>query len=235
MANARAGADFNTIAAIGRATLNNPFNSRATRPGAIPYRYVSALNDVTNDVARRQTLDAVLQVLRSRRFGQIVGPHGTGKSTLLFDWASELAIAFPGGQWIQLTRNTEAGWWAGGRHRLDNRAAVLRLQRSVRSGGLLVIDGGEQLSWLTRRQLRKAIDAAHQYCLITTHRAVAGFATVHQTSTDPVIVRELAAGLLGSNEHPMLSNIPFESVGDVRQLWSTLYDRHQRIHRSVQA
>src|SRR5258707_1037455 len=52
---------------------SNPFSTRFVRPGAIPYQF-----------PERVTADSLVEQLRSQNCrGAIIGPHGTGKSTLL--------------------------------------------------------------------------------------------------------------------------------------------------------
>ena len=64
---------------VGRGAAHNPFSSERVRPGAIPY------------LMPEDNLGALIETLRRNRLtGQIVGPHGTGKSTLLATLADAL-------------------------------------------------------------------------------------------------------------------------------------------------
>ena len=60
---------------------HNPFSSERIRPGALTYL-----------TGEGESVDDLIDRLEGTGFrGQIVGPHGTGKSTLLADLAAELA------------------------------------------------------------------------------------------------------------------------------------------------
>ncbi|MCC9641040.1 ATP-binding protein [Rhodopirellula sp. JC740] len=226
--------------------MANPFSSRFTRPGVLAYRYRAVANDAAVESKGRGDFVARwIQTLRRNRFGLIVGPHGTGKSTLLHDVTPELQSEFPGGQWVQLTGDPRAGFFERWLSRRENARAVLRVQRQVAPGGVLVVDGGEQLWSWARFRLRRRIRTAQQFCLMTAHRDLAGFVTIHRTEANENVIRELLRELL--KQHPAAEScfqidsrdpgrlilrlpdgskqiVALDQVTDVRELWSQLYD-----------
>jgi hypothetical protein len=119
---------------------HNPFSTRHTRPGAIPFRFPEGL-----DAAG---LTDRLEANGWR--GQIVGPHGSGKSTLLEALLPELS-----------RRRSVI--------RVELHGDARRLPAEVWDAGdgtLVVIDSYEQLDWWTRRRVRKRCRGL----LVTAHR-----------------------------------------------------------------
>src|SRR5262245_42037084 len=56
-----------------RLAERNPFATRSVRPGVIPYRFLDG----------RTVSDLIFGIHQQGWHGQIVGPHGSGKSTLI--------------------------------------------------------------------------------------------------------------------------------------------------------
>ncbi|MFG0266940.1 MAG: ATP-binding protein [Rhodopirellula sp. JB055] len=204
----------------------NPFASRHTRPGAIPFRF--GPNDPDSD----ERFQNILTGLRQHRLGLIVGNHGSGKSTLLHGIAESLQTQFPGGKWIQLTGEPERSPLRGFSCVLANDRAVGEVQSAVSPGGVLVVDGAEQLSPWGRYQLRRRAQRAGHACLVTAHRDLRGFHVLHRTKVTAKLIEGLLHELL--RDHPdareklmptggrLLETLP--EITDVRELWSQLYD-----------
>ncbi|MEP3932711.1 ATP-binding protein [Rhodopirellula bahusiensis] len=204
----------------------NPFASRHTRPGAIPFRFGLSGSDPSEHTAK------IIADLRRYRLGLIVGNHGSGKSTLLHDIADALHSEFPGGKWIQLTADPDRSRIAGVSSMLANDRAAIETQALVSSDGVLVVDGAEQLSPWGRIQIRRHARRSGQVCLVTAHRDLRGFHVLHRT--------EVTAKLIESLLHELLKDHPdarekllhtsgrlqetFGEITDVRELWSRLYD-----------
>ncbi|WP_461508407.1 P-loop NTPase family protein [Rhodopirellula baltica] len=205
----------------------NPFSSRHTRPGAIPFRFDLNGSDRAGHIAR------FLADLRQHRLGLIVGNHGTGKSTLLHDMAHALQEKFPGGKWIQLTADPNRSPIAVVSSMLQNDRAAIETQATVSPGGVLVIDGAEQLSPWGRFRIRRRAQQAGHVCLATAHRDLRGFHVLHRTKVTAKLIEDLLAEVL--RDHPnareklakvgKADSMPsFADVTDVRELWSRLYD-----------
>ncbi|WP_233215617.1 ATP-binding protein [Rhodopirellula bahusiensis] len=205
----------------------NPFASRHTRPGAIPFRFGLSGSDPSEHTAK------IIADLRRYRLGLIVGNHGSGKSTLLHDIADALHSEFPGGKWIQLTADPDRSRIAGVSSVLANDRAAFETQALVSSDGVLVVDGAEQLSPWGRFQIRRHARRSGQVCLVTAHRDLRGFHVLHRTEVTAKLIEDLLQELL--RDHPdareklMRSSEgqladSFADVTDVRELWSRLYD-----------
>lgn len=132
------------------ATVSNPFSTRFIRPGAIDYLFPPGIS--------AETLADRLQQQQWR--GSLIGPHGSGKSSLL---AALIPVLENRGRhiiWQQLQ---------GGQRRLDWPALQTR---NWTSHTLLVIDGYEQLSLWQRTLLGLRCWRRCTGLLVTAHRAV---------------------------------------------------------------
>ncbi|SMP47875.1 hypothetical protein SAMN06265222_102353 [Neorhodopirellula lusitana] len=240
---------------------SNPFASRFVRPGQLLYRRRDSRDQAGNVVSCHQNWCAsLIERLRQSGCGVIVGAHGTGKSTLLQSLAPDLTTSMPGGQWVQLHRAIEANQASRTkltgqpiRNRLfsgiarltelrENVQVTLRTQSSVAAGGVLVIDGGEQLPAWTRWLIRRRASTRRHFCLITSHRPLSGFEPLHETTLDPSVVQSLVSELLQTSTHEPLNEcirqhmqkVDFREIDNVRDLWSDLYDLAEH-HLSVTA
>src|SRR5262245_44900485 len=138
---------------------SNPFSSRWIRPGALPFLFPAGI-DVPSLVA---------QLERNHWWGEIVGPHGTGKSTLLAGLLQAIRGCGRGTLQFELhngQRRLPVGW----------RQAV---QWSGR--GLVAVDGYEQLDRWSRMRLRRLCRRFGSGLLVTAH-APAGFPLLYRTS-----------------------------------------------------
>ena len=198
----------------------NPFASRFVRPGAMVYRDPKTL--MTVDV------DCLLAELESVRRAAIVGDHGTGKSTLLHTIAAQLESQYPEGRWVQLTRDNGFPIAERCREVVANVRVTLREQKSLVDGGVLVIDGAEQLPAWVRAVIAKRTQQRGQACLITTHRPVKRFKTIFQTALDHKLIEFLVTQLTTDCSDPELIASVRERIkrpiDNARELWSDLYD-----------
>ncbi|MBB3204621.1 energy-coupling factor transporter ATP-binding protein EcfA2 [Rhodopirellula rubra] len=220
-------------------TRSNPFASRFVRPGAFAFRF-DHVSSTHEEGSREDFVRSLVDRLREERCGVIVGDHGTGKSTLLRELAETLEREMPGGQWVQLTgpdpastRNERIVRGLG--DLWNNIRTVGRLQRSVPRGGVLVIDGGEQIPafwrwWIAHRAKRR-----DHFCLLTSHSDVAGFATLYRTHLSPDLIGDLVRELLSGTDAALqpgarikvqqhLDTIDLSRVGNLRDLWDDLYE-----------
>lgn len=186
----------------------NPFTTRSTRPGALPP--LDAGGNARN-------LGALLSGLEGMPAAAIVGPHGTGKSTLLVAVEAGLATVGRSAGFLRLRRRRDA-------------ILVLRAILAARPGSVLSIDGWERLG----RPLAGALlwTGRIRGCriVVTSHRP-AGIPTLVRTiGTLPLLGAIVArlpdhGGLIGP---PDLAEVFARHGGNIRDALGDLYDRFER-------
>jgi len=192
---------------------SNPFSTRFTRPGALPYRFDG---DMTID-------ELVRRFEAAGRRGQIVGPHGSGKSTLLSELVPALAAAGHPAFVFALHDGEQRlpdGW-----------------QRRVREAGAhtVVIDGFEQLSRVASIEVSAFCRFLGWGQLVTVHESF-GLPTLLTTRSTRQVARDLAAELLRGNPVQLSEQDVDEAFdaagGNVRETLFRLYDRWELARRS---
>ena len=191
---------------------SNPFATRFTRPGAIPYLFPPG-----------QSAVGLVDELRSNQWwGEIIGPHGSGKSSLLAELLPLLQAA---------GRGTEV-------HSLHQGDRTLPFSKNhVKSwteGTQIVVDGYEQLSWWSKRRLQGWVKAQGAGLLITAHEPM-GLPPLFTTRPTLELARQIVAKLLEGTDG---TGVPcyeaeiaaaFAAHGaNLRELLFSLYDVHQR-------
>lgn len=186
----------------------NPFATRHVRPGAIPYLF----SDET-------TLESLVARLAGNEWrGEIIGPHGTGKSTLV---AALLPYIERTGRKVVLYRLREGG------RRLP---AMPRDIRSLAAGDVLVVDGYEQLprwrQWLLCRQCRR-----RGIGILATAHAATGLPQLWQTPADLATLERVVDRLLATQPETRRAITPDDIAAalaahpsNVREALFTLYD-----------
>lgn len=226
----------------------NPFSSRFVRPGNITYRFSGGWDDAT--IAGR-----LLQWSAGNFAASIVGPHGTGKSTLLHTLAPHLAAAGFDLVWFTLSQ--------AGRRAEDRRAIVRTIAEMLGPAGrrsnarCIIIDGYEQLGWFSRVLIAAryhwsarnpdrcvSLDRPRDFLLVTAHVAQVGIRTFFRTGWCDNLVEELTSEKLchlspderaamhhaARQRASLLSNAP-EHERNVRDYWFALYDDYERLRR----
>lgn len=162
---------------------SNPFSTRYIQPGAISYECFDGGN-VT------QLADRIVN-LPSKR-GSIIGPHGSGKSTLIASLVPEIRSIRPGSQIHQLRFSTD-------------RSASRSLRKSVREwtpGSIAILDGYEQLKFWSRVLVQWAARSRSICILATAHQPVRGFVTIWETSVNESSSHWVVEKLLQQSESP---------------------------------
>lgn len=179
----------------------NPFTARRIAPGAIPYRF-----DHTGQ--REALVEACLRLPAAA----IVGPHGTGKTTLLRTLRWDL-------------------------ERRSGPVALLTLGDGATRGAApplpawLVVDGFEQ--WGLWRRVRVVLGCrrAGVRLLVTAHGAC-GVPIVHRTAVTPRTVAAIHDGLVQDRPtHVAVGDLALaleRQGGNLREALFDCYDLHER-------
>ncbi|MCZ7635151.1 MAG: hypothetical protein M5U12_03275 [Verrucomicrobia bacterium] len=162
-------------------------------------------------------LIARLEALSGR--GAIVGPRGSGKTTLWLELAARLRGA---GREVKLL-------WADGSERLSRERLGLWLEAARGTRATLFVDGADRLGlgqwWRLRLATRRAGG------LVTTQHRVGRRATLYRCATEAALFRELVAELLAPTGNvAWLPSAELDRVfgscgGDIRRALRVLYDR----------
>jgi energy-coupling factor transporter ATP-binding protein EcfA2 len=185
----------------------NPFSTRHVRPGALPFVFPPG-----------QSAAALVDRLRAQGWrGEIVGPHGSGKSSLLA--ALIPAIHDAGRPTLLVTLHD----------------GQRRLPQSVRwaeiaAGTIVVVDGFEQLSAWSRFRLEALCRRRNLGLVVTSHASV-GLPPLWTTEVTPELARRLVNQLLG-DESAVISPDEVDSClarhrGNLRETLFELYDLYE--------
>ena len=187
----------------------NPFCSRRIRPGALPFQFPEG-DDAASLVDR---------LARNGWWGQIVGPHGSGKSALL----AALAPAIE-----QAGHNTLLIELHDGQRRLP-----MSLGSDARIGAstMLIVDGYEQLGRMSRFRLKRYCRRHAAGLLVTAHAPV-GLPGLFRTSPE----LELAQKIVGELSQGYGSYVDSNDVaqrfshhgGNLREMLFDLYDVYEQ-------
>lgn len=194
----------------------NPFCTRCVRPGALPFLFPPGEN-----------VESLLHRLQANGWwGEIIGEHGTGKSTLLATLLP--AVRETGRRTLEFSLHD-------GQRRLP--AARLR-EAAAMAGGLIAVDGYEQLGSWSRFRLRRFCRRRAVGLLVTAHASV-GFPLLFQTAgTFEIaqrVVHELLSREMTPSEVQRMAVALARHAGNIREVLFTLYDDYESSRREHQA
>ena len=203
----QAPASINTAAA-------NPFATRFISPGQIPY-FFSAPNELARLVTKGSSLDWQ---------AQIVGPHGSGKTTLAQELTRELQIWFDRIEFLIIRRFDDIQRCNDPKSSPPTQSKVS--QNDFDTNTMYVIDGIERLSWLQRKLLVTDCRKRGIGLLVTTHRRLSNLPILYETSFDADRFNKILS-YLGSDQYAdrylQLAN---KHGQDCREMLFALYDLH---------
>lgn len=140
--------------------------------------------------------------------GVIVGPEGSGKTTLLEDLEAHLGTR---NLTVKFLRLNEA-------HRTIGESFF----ESIRPSDVICFDGCEQLSDRAWRSFEKR--TRHAAGLIVTTHSPGRLTTVAQCSTNPALLREIIARLVGPDYSVDVESLFARRRGNIREALRELYD-----------
>ena len=186
----------------------NPFCARRLRPGAHPYLFPAG-----QDVA------TLLERLRHNGWwGQIIGAHGSGKSSLLATLIPAIGRA---GRQVRLVELHD------GQRKLP---ADVCHREATAPESVLVVDGYEQLSGWSRLWARHYCRRRRCGLIVTAHAPV-GLPDLFRTSPTLPLVQEVVGRLLQGRPTAWsaqeLSDRFERHQGNVRELLFELYDLYE--------
>jgi predicted ATPase len=196
---------------------SNPFSTKFWTPGRIPYQFSE------QELSVNQLIDAInRRISRNERIMQIVGAHGSGKSTLLWTLARHLEQQ---GQPVQMET-------LNGQHRqLTKNSVPDNPVPEKNSSTFFLLDGFEQLSFLSRLSLFLQFRSCYGNLLLTTHQPVFGIPILYRTKPEYEVFRSLVRQLTKSSSVPQhavdeqtLRNIYDRAAGNFRTAFFELYD-----------
>lgn len=203
---------MNTVAPPSAAPLPhhiaNPFATRHVQPGRI--------RPLTAAAERRDLPALVASIGAAGGSATIVGPHGTGKSTLLVAIAAELAAdrRLAGLIQVRSGRDLWACLWRVGK---------------ARRGSTVCLDGWDGLGWAGRAGVRLLARLIGCRLVVTSHRSAGVGMTVMTMASLPLLEAIVAAlpdhgGLIGPAD---ITETYARHGGNLRESLSDLYDRFE--------
>ena len=196
------------------APSQNPFSTRRIRPGAMEYLFPDG-----------ESCHSLIERLQQNDWwGEIIGPHGSGKSSLLAWLVPEID---------RQGRHTVRVELHNGQRRLPLK---LRRLRKLTAPTVLVVDGYEQLGPWGRFRLKRFCRRRRLGLVVTAHATV-GFPDLFHTVSNTEVARLLVDRLLANYQRLLdgqdVSQAYARQEGNIRELLFDLYDVYESRRRGA--
>jgi len=187
---------------------SNPFSTKFWTPGAIPFRFSA------EDWSTRTDGEQLVAAFERYGGGQIVGPHGSGKTTLI----ESLKRVFQ-----QNGYDVRHAMLNDRNRRLPDNFAT----EPLREPFVRIIDGFEQFTFWKRLLFQRRFPGRF---LIATHRPVGRLPVLYRTAPRLDVFTELVRHLAGKEPFAddELRRLFETARGNFRDAFLTLYDREGR-------
>jgi len=182
---------------------SNPFATRFIRPGAIPFLFLDG-----------DSAEGVVERLKTNNWrGQIIGEHGSGKSTLVATLAPPIEAAGRRAVMIKIGPG--------------ERRIVGSQFSSLSPSTQLIVDGYEQLSFWSRLAVRYRIWRTGAGLLVTAHANV-GLPTVYTTTATEEVAAAVVDKLALAQGVPIsrtdITDAYRAAAGNIRETLFNLFD-----------
>ena len=205
---------------------SNPFSTRFVAPGQL--NFVGLDDQALDDLAEK--------LIQQNGNGQIIGPHGTGKTTLTFELQKRIDRLNDKNTNYRFVRKTigprrtiRTGKRVAGLN--DGDEQVFRQTQTPRSKTILVLDGIELLSWLQRLALIKTCLRKQIGLLVTSHRSIWGLPVLASTQPDrsqlEAIVHQLTRDCDFQISADRLEELYTNNNGNIREALMSCYDEFE--------
>ncbi|MGL6227464.1 MAG: ATP-binding protein [Thermoguttaceae bacterium] len=230
---------------------SNPFSSRFLRLGDIPFFFQQQTGEIGQlDLEQSECLEELSNQFgkeaeqgRAKRGGrgecptvsQIVGPHGTGKSTLLTFLAT---FWLQQGKTVHFTvlRDKERTFSQEFWNRLKKDLASAPTAETAKQGcatesSVVIIDGYEQLGWFSRFKLRRLQRRFPFQLLLSVHQPIRSVPVLYTTVPTFDLLQHVVRFLLRSSDW-MISEEELRPLyerfsGNFREIIAALYDLYE--------
>lgn len=231
----------------------NPFATCHTAPGAGPYRWVDPVDGELRS-SDSDSLDWLVSRILAHRCSAIVGPHGSGKSSLLAVLEAPLRQRFSLVHRLCLQPRRNRRFWPPSgdaclllpcvlepTNSAGKAIATVRAICRSRADALWLIDGLERLGPGWRRVIIRVARARGVALLATLHCEQRFLPVVWRTELNEPLAKRLTMDRLHDwpeYTEPLLSSWDDRwrrSAGNLRELWFQLFDEFETLDRASYA
>lgn len=191
---------------------SNPFATRFTSPGRLP---------ALDAAGRPIDLDGLIDRLLRMRFAAIIGPHGSGKSTVL---ANIVAILHERGALVRSIRLRS----------LRDASLLVRTVAAAGTDATVAVDSWECLGAAAGWIVRGLAWMRGCRLVVTSHQGAAGFQVLTDCRPTLAVLEALVSHLPAMAEWygPIIDAADLKAVfarqhGDIREIFFDLYDRFE--------